>query len=48
MALYELAKQQDVQHRLREEVLEFEGEPTYEDLMVSSQLPYLDAVVKET
>jgi cytochrome P450 len=48
MTLYELAAHQDVQHRLREELLQFEGEPTYEDLMVSNQLPYLDAVVKES
>ncbi|THH06110.1 hypothetical protein EW146_g9715 [Bondarzewia mesenterica] len=44
--LWELARHPDCQHRLREEVEAFPGEPTYDDYQ--SRLPYLDAVLRET
>ncbi|KIJ59411.1 hypothetical protein HYDPIDRAFT_162418 [Hydnomerulius pinastri MD-312] len=45
-ALIELAKSPDMQTKLREELLAFGSDPTYDQL--SSNLPYLDAVVHET
>ncbi|KAF9239176.1 cytochrome P450 [Melanogaster broomeanus] len=45
-ALIELARNQTVQTRLREELLAFGGDPTYDQL--SNNLLYLDAVVHET
>ena len=45
--MWELARKQDVQSKLREELLSFEGTPTYDDLM-GTRLPWLDAVFKET
>ncbi|EIW74082.1 cytochrome P450 [Coniophora puteana RWD-64-598 SS2] len=46
-ALTELAKNKDVQTKLREELSQFVGkDPTYEQL--NNGLPYLDAVVLET
>ncbi|KAF9233331.1 cytochrome P450 [Melanogaster broomeanus] len=45
-ALIELAQNPARQTRLREELLAFGGDPTYDQL--SSNLPYLDAVVHET
>ncbi|KAF9233342.1 cytochrome P450 [Melanogaster broomeanus] len=45
-SLLELAQNPAVQTRLREELLAFGGDPTYDQL--SSSLPYLDAVVHET
>jgi cytochrome P450 len=45
-ALIELSQHPDVQTRLREELLAFGADPTYDQLKTS--LPYLDAVVHET
>jgi len=45
--LWELARNQNVQDKLREEVMSFEGTPTYDDL-TGTKLPWLDAVFKET
>lgn len=47
-ALWELAKQPDVQQKLREEIEEFGGEPTFDDLWSTNRLPYLEAVLRET
>ncbi|KAG1842983.1 cytochrome P450 [Suillus subalutaceus] len=44
-ALIELSRHPDVQTRLREELLAFGADPTYDQLKAS--LPYLDAVVHE-
>ncbi|KAG1882703.1 cytochrome P450 [Suillus subluteus] len=44
-ALIELSRHPDVQTRLREELLVFGADPTYDQLKAS--LPYLDAVVHE-
>lgn len=44
-ALLELARHPDIQMRLREEILAFDGEPTYDQL--SKDFPYFDAVVHE-
>lgn len=44
-ALLELARHPDIQIRLREEILAFDGEPTYDQL--SKNFPYFDAVVHE-
>ncbi|KIJ59409.1 hypothetical protein HYDPIDRAFT_140642 [Hydnomerulius pinastri MD-312] len=44
-ALIEIALKPEVQTKLREELLEFGADPTYDQL--SSSLPYLDAVVHE-
>jgi cytochrome P450 len=43
--LIELSRHPDIQTRLREELLAFGGEPTYDQL--KANLPYLDAVVHE-
>ena len=45
-ALIELAKNPDMQTKLRTELLEFGADPTYDQL--PNNLPYLDAVVHET
>ncbi|KAN0098017.1 Cytochrome P450 [Tylopilus felleus] len=45
-ALIELAKNPDIQSKLRAELLEFGADPTYDQL--PNNLPYLDAVVHET
>ncbi|KAG1785654.1 cytochrome P450 [Suillus plorans] len=45
-ALIELSRHPDVQTRLREELLAFGPDPTYDQL--KANLPYLDAVVHET
>ncbi|KAG2139230.1 cytochrome P450, partial [Suillus clintonianus] len=44
-ALIELARNQDIQTKLRNECLEFGSTPSYDDFM--NKLPYLDAVVNE-
>ncbi|KAL5536466.1 hypothetical protein ACEPAF_288 [Sanghuangporus sanghuang] len=44
--VWELSRNQGIQDRLREELSNFTGEPTYNDFQ--SRLPYLDAVLKET
>ena len=44
-ALIELARHPDIQKRLREEILSFDGEPTYDQ--ISKDFPYFDAVVHE-
>ncbi|KAL4079875.1 cytochrome P450 [Scleroderma yunnanense] len=44
-ALLELARHPDIQGRLREEILAFDGEPTYDQLF--KDFPYFDAVVHE-
>ncbi|KIK15803.1 hypothetical protein PISMIDRAFT_638157 [Pisolithus microcarpus 441] len=43
--LLELARHPNVQNRLREELLPFGGEPSYDQL--TNDFPYLDAVVQE-
>ncbi|KAI5994679.1 cytochrome P450 [Pisolithus albus] len=45
-ALIELARHPNVQTKLREELLSFGGEPSYDQL--TTGFPYLDAVVQET
>ncbi|TFK47319.1 cytochrome P450, partial [Heliocybe sulcata] len=45
--LYELARSPERQQKLRDELLSYIGEPTYDDLMSPDRLPYLDAVIKE-
>ncbi|KAI6037481.1 cytochrome P450 [Pisolithus marmoratus] len=45
-ALLELARHPDIQTKLREELLSFGGEPSYDQL--TTGFPYLDAVVQET
>ncbi|OJA21342.1 hypothetical protein AZE42_07118 [Rhizopogon vesiculosus] len=45
-ALIELSQHPDVQSKLREELLAFGDDPTYDQL--KANLPYLDAVVHET
>ena len=45
-ALIELSQHPDFQTRLREELLVFGADPTYDQL--KANLPYLDAVVHET
>ncbi|KAI6127348.1 cytochrome P450 [Pisolithus croceorrhizus] len=44
-ALLELARHPNIQTKLREELLSFGGEPSYDQL--ANDLPYLDAVVQE-
>lgn len=44
--MWELARHPDVQQKLREEIVAFPGEPTYDDYQ--TRLPYLDAVARET
>lgn len=44
-ALVELARNPDIQTKLRDECLEFGSTPSYDDL--TNKLPYLDAVVNE-
>ncbi|KAG6375256.1 cytochrome P450 [Boletus reticuloceps] len=45
-ALIELCRDQDAQDKLREELSQIDGDPTWEQL--TNGLPYLDAVVHET
>ncbi|KAL4068755.1 cytochrome P450 [Scleroderma yunnanense] len=45
-ALLELAQHPDIQSKLREELLSFGADPTYDQM--NSSLPYLDAVVHES
>ncbi|KAH8110285.1 cytochrome P450 [Phellopilus nigrolimitatus] len=49
--LYELARNPDMQKKLRAELLDFEQTngraPGYDDLMSATALPYLDAVLRE-
>ncbi|KIK17678.1 hypothetical protein PISMIDRAFT_633442 [Pisolithus microcarpus 441] len=46
--LVELARNPDIQSKLRDELLAFGSEPTYDQLQSSLTLPYLDAVVHES
>ncbi|KAI6160271.1 cytochrome P450 [Pisolithus thermaeus] len=46
--LVELARNPDIQSKLRDELLAFGSEPTYDQLQISLTLPYLDAVVHES
>ncbi|KAI6111685.1 cytochrome P450 [Pisolithus thermaeus] len=46
--LVELARNPDIQSKLRDELLAFASEPTYDQLQSSLTLPYLDAVVHES
>ncbi|KAI6119151.1 cytochrome P450 [Pisolithus croceorrhizus] len=46
--LVELARNPDIQSELRDELLAFGSEPTYDQLQSSLTLPYLDAVVHES
>ncbi|KAJ7223153.1 cytochrome P450 [Mycena pura] len=45
--LWELGKRPDIQAKLREEVQAYPGNPTYDEIVGSTALPYLDAVTKE-
>lgn len=45
-AIWELARNPEVQHRLRAELESFERDASYDDL--HTKLPYLDAVMRET
>ncbi|KAI6030993.1 cytochrome P450 [Pisolithus marmoratus] len=47
-ALVELARNPDIQSKLRDELLAFGSEPTYDQLQSNLTLPYLDAVVHES
>ncbi|KAH8798027.1 cytochrome P450 [Flagelloscypha sp. PMI_526] len=47
-ALIELAKNQDIQNELRDELNQFSSDPTGEQLMSATTLPFLDGVVHET
>jgi hypothetical protein len=42
-----LAQDQKIQTLLRDELLAFGGEPTFDDFVNPETLPYLDAVTKE-
>ncbi|KAH8823452.1 cytochrome P450 [Flagelloscypha sp. PMI_526] len=46
-ALVELARNPTIQKQLREELQQFQGDPTYEQLMSASTFPILDGVVHE-
>jgi hypothetical protein len=46
-ALIELARNPDKQDKLREELLAFGGDPSWDDLTSAEKLPYLDWVVHE-
>lgn len=43
-----MAKYPATQRKLREELLNFGREPTNRDLASMDQLPYFDAIIKET
>ena len=45
--MWELGRNQDMQDKLRAEIMSFEGTPTYDDFS-GTRLPLLDAVFKET
>ena len=45
--IWTLARNPDIQSKLREEVRTIAGEPTYDDFVNPNLLPYLDAVCKE-
>ena len=45
--MWALARNPDIQNKLREEVRTIAGEPTYDDFVDPNLLPYLDAVCKE-
>jgi cytochrome P450 len=45
--LWTLATHQDIQNKLRDELLSFQGEPTYDDFVNPDTFPLLDAVCKE-
>lgn len=45
--LHALATNQDIQTKLRDELLNFAGEPTYDDFSNPDTFPLLDAVCKE-
>ena len=47
-ALWLLAKDQALQQTLRDELNDFPGEPTYDELSSSDTLPFLNAVCKES
>ncbi|KAI0704575.1 cytochrome P450 [Earliella scabrosa] len=44
--IFELSRHPEIQNKLREELVAFSDEPTYDDF--ATRLPYLDAVLKET
>jgi hypothetical protein len=46
-ALIELSRNPDKQDKLREELLAFGGDPSWDDLTSTEKLPYLDGVVHE-
>jgi cytochrome P450 len=46
-SLWSLAQHQDIQNKLRDELLSFQGEPTYDDFANPDTFPLLDAVCKE-
>jgi cytochrome P450 len=45
--LWALARDLERQQKLREEILQFGREPTFDEIWNDEALPYLDAVVKE-
>lgn len=45
--LWTLATHQDIQNKLRDELLSFKGEPGYDDFNNVDTFPLLDAVCKE-
>jgi cytochrome P450 len=46
-ALYELARDQETQSKLRDEILRFPAEVGYDELSNADTFPLLDAVCKE-
>lgn len=47
MSLWALGEHQEIQNKLRDELLSFAGEPTYDDFANPDTFPLLDAVCKE-
>ncbi|KAK7438993.1 hypothetical protein VKT23_017699, partial [Stygiomarasmius scandens] len=47
-AIWELAKNQDLQDALRQEIMSLHSEPTYKQLKNAESLPLLDAVCRES
>ncbi|KAF7354641.1 Cytochrome P450 4F12 [Mycena sanguinolenta] len=47
-ALVELSRHPEMQQKLREELTKFGGDPTWDQLSSTSDLPYLDSIVLET
>jgi len=47
MTLHALAMNPDVQHKLREEINAYPGDPTFDELWATDKFPYLDGVTRE-